>query len=88
MPTDTAQIEQSKAEIIELLNNRASTKAKIQHYATTQEQITTRKSELGRLILEVSSDAEKQNEVLAAYEEELQQISGRIHALYGTDRHE
>lgn len=78
--SDTAQIEQSKAEIIELLNNRASTKAKIQHYATTQEQITTRKSELGRLILEVSSDAEKQNEVLAAYEEELQQISGRIHA--------
>ena len=78
--SDTAQIEQSKAEIIELLNNRASTKAKIQHYATTQEQITTRKSELGRLILEVSSDAEKQNEVLAAYEEELQQISRRIHA--------
>ncbi|MBS6763814.1 MAG: chromosome segregation protein SMC [Clostridium sp.] len=76
----TAQIEHSKAEIIELLNNRASTKAKIQHYATTQEQITTRKSELGRLILEVSSEAEKQNEVLAAYEEELQQISGRIHA--------
>ena len=30
----TAQIEHSKAEIIELLNNRASTKAKIQHYAT------------------------------------------------------
>lgn len=76
----TAQIEQSKAEIMELLNNRASTKAKIQHYATTQEQITTRKSELGRMILEVSSEAEKQNEILSSYENELQQITGKITA--------
>lgn len=74
----TAQIEQNKAEIMELLNNRASTKAKIQHYDTTQEQITTRKAEIGRKIIEVSSEAEKQNAVLASYEEEVKKISEEI----------
>lgn len=74
----TAGIEQCKAEIIELLNNRASTRAKIQHYTTTQEQITIRKSELGRMILEVSGEARKQNEVLLEYEAQLKQISGEI----------
>lgn len=74
----TAQIEQSKAEIMELLNNRASTKAKIQHYDTTQEQLSTRKSEIGRRIIEVSSEAEKQNTVIISYEQELKLISEEI----------
>lgn len=76
--SQTAEIEHDKAEIMELLNNRASTKAKIQHYDTTQEQLTMRKSELGRRMIEVSSEAEKQNRVLAEYEEELKQVSDKI----------
>lgn len=75
---ETAEIENSKAEIIELLNNRASTRAKIQHYTTTQEQIKTRKSELGRMILEMSGETQKQENVLAGYEEELNKISAEI----------
>lgn len=74
----TTQVEQSKAEIIEILNNRASTKAKIQHYDTTQEQITMRGAQLKRQIIEVSSEAEKQNELLASHEQELKQVSEDI----------
>src|SRR5699024_6226133 len=39
----TAGIESGKQEIMELLENRASTKAKIQHYDTTKDQIASRK---------------------------------------------
>ena len=48
----TAEVETSKQEIMELLENRASTRAKIQHYDTTQEQIAARKAELDRLLKE------------------------------------
>ncbi len=37
----TAQIEGKKQEIMDILGNRASTKAKIQHYDTTREQIAS-----------------------------------------------
>jgi chromosome segregation protein len=74
----SAEMEESKQEIIELLNNRASTKAKSQHYTTTLEQITERKSELGRRILEMSSETRSQNEILSSYEEELKQITEEI----------
>lgn len=74
----TAQIEQSKAEIMELLGNRASTKAKIQHYTTTQEQITTRRNELDVLMQTISGEAKKHDEQLASYEAELQEVSLKI----------
>ena len=60
----TAQIEKGKQEIMDLLGNRASTKAKIQHYDTTRAQIASRKAVLARTILEISSEAEEQNESL------------------------
>lgn len=75
---ETACIEQSKAEIMELLNSRASTKAKIQHYTTTQEQLTARKAELAKKLLEVSGETQKQNQELASREEELSRIRGEI----------
>lgn len=74
----TGQIEQNKTQIMELLNNRASTKAKLQHFDTTQTQIAVRKAELGRRLLEVAGKAEKQNDILASYETELRKISEEI----------
>lgn len=74
----TAQIEKGKQEIMDLLGNRASTKAKIQHYDTTRAQIASRKAVLARTILEISSEAEEQNESLKKYEEELAGVRGRI----------
>lgn len=74
----TAEIEKSKQEIMELLNNRASTRAKMQHYDTTQEQMTTRRAELNKLLIRTASEGEEQNSVLASYEAEVQKITEEI----------
>ena len=74
----TVQLENSQQEILELLNNRASTKAKIQHFTTTQEQMTVRKAELNKVILEMSSEGESQNEMLAGYSDELNKVKAEI----------
>ena len=81
----TDQIEQKKQEIIDILGNRASTKAKIQHYDTSRDQITARKAALSRNILEVSSEAErqqteaeKQEETLRVIREALEEQNGKI----------
>ncbi len=76
--TLSTQIEESKNDIMELLGNRASTKAKIQKYDTMLEQIQVRKSQLSQRTVEVKSDAEHQNELKRGYEKELQTISSRI----------
>ena len=74
----TARIERKKQEIMDLLGNRASTQAKIQHYDTTKDQITARKAELARNILEVSEDGERLAERLREYEEELEKVQETI----------
>ena len=74
----TAGIERGKQEIMDLLGSRASTTAKIQHYDTTKEQIAARKAVLSRNILEVSSEAEQQNERLKRYEQELSDVRNEI----------
>ena len=70
----SAEVESRKQEIMDILGNRASTKAKIQHYDTTREQIAARKAVLARNILEVSSEAQKHAELLKGYEEELEKF--------------
>ncbi len=74
----TAQIEEKKQEIMDLLGNRASTKAKIQHYDTTKDQIASRKAELSRSILEAAEEAERLQGRLKEYEEELANVQGTI----------
>ena len=74
----SAEIESRKQEIMDLLGNRASTKAKIQHYDTTREQIAARKAVLARNILEISSEAQRQKELLAQYENELSKVQEQI----------
>lgn len=74
----SAEVEKKKQEIMELLNNRASTRAKIQHFDTTQAQFTTRRAELHKLILETASEGERQNSALRSYEEELVSVREQI----------
>lgn len=74
----TSQIEEKKQEIMDLLGNRASTQAKIQHYDTTKDQIAVRKAELTRNILEVSEEGERLAERLREYEEELGKVQETI----------
>ena len=47
---------------MELLNNRASTKAKIQHFDTMLEQMQVRRSEMSKKLIEAGSDVSIQDE--------------------------
>lgn len=51
-------IENGKNEMIELLNNKASTKARQQRYDTMQEQVNIRRAELSKRLLEQKSEEE------------------------------
>lgn len=79
----TAEVEESKQEIMELLDNRASTRARIQHYDTTQAQITARRTELERLLADAEGEGKRQNETLASYEEELRKVREEISGYSG-----
>ncbi len=71
-------IEGEKQNLIELLNNRSSTKAKIQKFDTMLEQIQVRRSELHQRLILAQSEADKQRELSNKYEAELKEISGII----------
>ena len=71
-------IEAEKQDLIELLNNRSSTRAKIQKFDTMMEQIQVRRSELHQKLILAKSEADKQQELSAKFEEELKAISGTI----------
>lgn len=74
----TASVDRSNGEIMELLNNRASTKAKIQKYDTMLEQIQVRKSGMTRQLLEAAEEIRAQTEKYEEYQKELKEVSGQI----------
>jgi len=76
--TLSATIDINKSEIIELLNNRASTKAKIQKYDTMLEQIEIRKTQLNQRMIEVRTEIEVQSGLLEQYVNELHEITDGI----------
>ena len=82
---ETMEIEQSKEEIMRLLNNRASTQAKIQHFDTTQQQITTRRAQIHREILEVSSEAEQYGRELEQQRRGFEEITAEILEKHSTE---
>ena len=76
--TLTASIDSNKKDIIELLNNRASTKAKIQRYDTMLEQIQVRKSQMNDQAAESVKEAAEQEVHLEGFRNELEDISRQI----------
>lgn len=68
---------------MELLDNRASTRAKIQHYDTTQAQVKARRAELERLLEETKQEGDKQNATLASYEAELRKVREELSVFSG-----
>ncbi len=76
--TLTDGIEKDKADIMELLGNRASTKAKIQKYDTMLEQIQMRKSQLKQRLAESEVETKEQEEKLSGLDAELKGISEEI----------
>ena len=63
-------IEAGKNEIIDLLNNKASIKAKQQRFDTMTEQVNIRKAQLNQRLLKRKSEESDLEEVLAGYKEE------------------
>ena len=72
------EIENSKAEIINLLNEKSGVMAKIQRYDTMLEQINIRKAELNQKLLKSQSDKEEQNKIIADLEKELKAVNEEI----------
>lgn len=84
--TLAASIDKNKSDIMELLNNRASTKAKIQKYDTMLEQIQVRREQLSRRAAEAEEEAASQEKQQNGYLEELERISGEIRTLAAESR--
>ena len=71
-------MEDNKQNLIDLLNNRSSTKANIQKFDTMMEQIQVRRSELYQRLILIKSEADKQKELSEQFEAELKEISDTI----------
>lgn len=69
-----SESEDSKSEIIELLNHKSAVKSKIQRYDTMLEQISIRKAELNQKLIKFSSDKESQDKVIKELENNLKSI--------------
>lgn len=74
----TVTVEQWKQDIIDVLNHRAVTKAKKQHFDTLLEQMTVRKAEMNKKLIEISSDISVQDEFIQQYEQEWKEITENI----------
>ncbi len=80
------KIAQAKSQIIELLNQRASTKGKMQRYDAMLEQIGIRKAELNQRVLKLKSDESVQQEFIKVHRESYQQLNSKMNELSGKHR--
>ena len=80
------EAEESKNAIISLLNERASTKGRLQRYDAMQEQAQLRKAELTQKLLEARSSEETQRESFEQHQKELEKVSSRILELTASQR--
>lgn len=74
-------IERGKSEIIELLNNKASTKARQQRCTTMAEQVNIRKAQLNQRLLSRKSEEADLDSVLMSYQKELQEVNEKLQTL-------
>ena len=72
------QIEEDKANIINLLNDKANVHAKIQRYDAMLEQINIRKAELNQRLLKFQNDKNEHGKVIEELNEELKKINDEI----------
>ena len=76
-----AIVEQSKGEIITLLNQRASTKGKLQRYDAMLEQIGIRKASLSQRLLQLKTEESEQESVLQGLRQTWQEVKDKLAAL-------
>ena len=78
----TEEIERGKSEIIELLNNKASIKARQQRFDTMAEQVNIRKAQLNQRLLSRKSEEADLDAVLQEYQKELEDVNANIKNLW------
>lgn len=71
-------VENSKSEIISLLNQRSSIKGKIQRYDAMTEQIQIRKAEVNQKLIQMKSEELGQEELLKDRREELEAVQKEL----------
>lgn len=74
----TEGIEKGKNEIIELLNKKASVKARQQRYDTMLEQVNIRKAQLTQRLLARKTEEADLEAVLSGYQKELDEVNAAI----------
>ncbi|MCQ2507794.1 MAG: chromosome segregation protein SMC [Dorea sp.] len=74
-------VEDKKNEIIDVLGNRASTKAQVQHYDTMMEQISVSRSRINQTIIENDSNILESQDMLENYQKDLAEVSAEIIAM-------
>ena len=74
----TEEIERGKSEIIELLNSKASIKARQQRFDTMAEQVNIRKAQLNQRLLSRKSEEADLDAVLQEYQKELEDVNANI----------
>lgn len=79
----TEAVENGKNEIIELLNSRATTKGKAQHFDTLMEQIGIRKSEISQRILHLKTEEAEQQSAMKRAKSEYDAITELINSMNG-----
>jgi len=76
-----AGIEKQKQDVIQLLNERASTKANLQRFETLKEESQARKGEISQKLLLLKSDEEEQTRALDFCKEELAKLQDEIKSI-------
>ncbi len=71
-------VESGQSQLIELLNNRSSTKAQIQKYDTMMEQMQVRKAELNQRLITAQTELVEYDEHILKFENELKDITDVI----------
>ena len=71
-------VESGQSQLIELLNNRSSTKAQIQKYDTMMEQMQVRKAELNQRLIIAQTELVEYDEHILKFENELKDITDVI----------
>lgn len=75
-----AVVEEKKNDTMQLLENRASTKAKLQHYDTMLEQTKVQRAQMNQRLIEMKSNSGEQEAQLKQYEEEVSAVQKEIAA--------
>ena len=74
-------VAQGKSRIIEILNDRATIKTRMQRFATMLEQAQINKARVSQEALRLRSEESEQAETIKKVKEEYEAITGRIHTL-------